>query len=56
MRRWVCIVSLLAGFAGADVGRAARIRVPVPIERSLASFRAADRTSLPATAAWWIRT
>lgn len=55
MRRWVCIIGLLAGFASADPGRGARIRQPVAVERSLASFRADDPAALPTTAAWWIR-
>ena len=55
MRRWVCIIGLLAGFASADPGRTARTRDPVAIERSLASFRAIDPAALPTTADWWIR-
>lgn len=55
MRRWVCIIGLLAGFASADPGRGIRIREPIPIERTLASFRSGDPAALPATAAWWIR-
>ncbi|HYM84031.1 MAG TPA: hypothetical protein VEY67_07765 [Candidatus Dormibacteraeota bacterium] len=55
MRRWVCIVGLLAGFASADPRPVTRVRGPVPIERSLASFRSIDPGALPATADWWIR-
>jgi hypothetical protein len=55
MRRWVCIVGLLAGFASADPRPSTRLRDPVAIERSLASFRSGHRAALPATADWWIR-
>ena len=30
MRRWVCIVALLAGFSGDDYVRGARLRTPSP--------------------------
>jgi hypothetical protein len=33
MRRWVCIIVLLAGFAGQEDVRGARLREPVAIER-----------------------
>ena len=33
MRRWVCIVALLAGFAGDDYVRGIRLREPVAVER-----------------------
>ncbi|GIW20120.1 MAG: hypothetical protein KatS3mg065_0416 [Chloroflexota bacterium] len=58
MRRWVCIVALLAGFA-ADPGLRPRPRrPPVAVERLLEEVFADDR--LPAdvlrgTAAWWLR-
>jgi hypothetical protein len=53
MRRWVCIASLLAGFAG-PVGAATRPhRDPVGIERPLERYRGAD--GLGVTAAWWRR-
>lgn len=58
MRRWVCIVALLAGFA-ADPGLRPRPRrPPVAVERLLEEVFADDH--LPAdvlrgTAAWWLR-
>jgi len=35
MRRWVCIVALLAGFSRSDYGWFARPRLPVAIERPI---------------------
>ena len=35
MRRWVCIIALLAGFSADDYAWSARPRQPVPIERRL---------------------
>lgn len=35
MRRWVCIIALLAGFAGQGYVWSARPCIPVPIERIL---------------------
>jgi hypothetical protein len=55
MRRWVCIIGLLAGFASVDPRPSTRFREPVAIERSLASLRAGHPVALPATADWWIR-
>ena len=54
MRRWVCIVALLAGFARDDYGRAARLREPVAIQRLLAP-QPGGRGLTP-TGAWWTRT
>jgi hypothetical protein len=53
MRRWVCIVALLAGFSTSDPAWSTRPRQPIPIERQLGAL---DRLAggLP-TAAWWIR-
>lgn len=53
MRRWVCIVALLAGFAGDDYARAARLRDPVAVERML-GHRSSPRGLAP-TEAWWTR-
>lgn len=55
MRRWVCIVALLAGFSGGGYAWSARVRPAVPIERSLERMRDGDRSALPTTAGWWIR-
>jgi len=54
MRRWVCIVALLAGFAGDDYVRGVRLRQPVGIER-LIDRASADRRALVQTGAWWAR-
>jgi hypothetical protein len=59
MRRWVCIITLLAGFSADGYVWSARRRLPVPIERRLdatlgtASYGVAPRTSLQTTSAWW---
>jgi hypothetical protein len=56
MRRWLCIVALLAGFTRSDYAWTARPRLPVPIERpidpdTLDPLEAAARL-LPAPGAW----
>ena len=59
MRRWVCIITLLAGPAD-GYAYSARPRNPVPIERPLDEPRIAGaavvRRDLSRTAAWWART
>jgi len=52
MRRWVCIVALLAGFSGTGYAWSARPRIPVPIERILPRGDG-DRAVPPP--AWWLR-
>ena len=54
MRRWVCIVALLAGFAGDDYARGARLRQPVAVERVIDTHRRGTRGLVP-TGAWWSR-
>jgi len=55
VRRWVCIVTLLAGFTRTDYVWSARVARPTPIERMLTDYGPAPkRTGLPTTA-WWIR-
>jgi hypothetical protein len=51
MRRWACIIALLAGFSADGYAWTARPRVPVAIERSL------DRplSGMAPTVAWWAR-
>lgn len=50
MRRWVCIIALLFGFAGDSYAWTTRPRIPVAIERPL------DPPAVGgATAAWWLR-
>jgi hypothetical protein len=60
MRRWVCIITLLAGFSADGYVYSARSRNTVPIERPLDEPRrtgaAVDRRDLSRTAAWWART
>jgi hypothetical protein len=51
MRRWVCIIALLAGFSADGYVRSARLRDAVPIERQLGAREA----GLSPTAAWWGR-
>jgi hypothetical protein len=59
MRRWVCIVALLAGFSADGYAYTVRSRPPVPIERQLdgpVDSRAGRRQrnrSMTRTAAWW---
>jgi hypothetical protein len=55
MRRWVCIITLLAGFSADNYVWSARRRLPVPIERRLDTmlYGASPRTSLRTTSAWW---
>jgi hypothetical protein len=54
MRRWVCIVALLAGFAGDDYVRGIRLREPVAVERLIDTRRRGTRGLVP-TGAWWLR-
>ena len=54
MRRWVCIVALLAGFAGDDYVRGIRLREPVAVERLIDTERRGTRGLVP-TGAWWSR-
>jgi hypothetical protein len=53
VRRWVCIVTLLAGFGGQGYVWHVRLRRPVAIERTLESYRGRD--GLDSMAAWWLR-
>jgi hypothetical protein len=54
MRRWVCIVTLLAGFSADGYVWSARRRLPVPIERRMDTMPGmAASSSLRTTAAWW---
>ena len=54
MRRWVCIIALLAGFSGDDYVRGARLREPVAIERLIGTGRLDERRPAQ-TGAWWAR-
>jgi hypothetical protein len=50
VRRWFCIVALLAGFSGDRYAWSARPRTPVPIERLIDGLR--PDPTLP-EAGWW---
>jgi hypothetical protein len=54
MRRWVCIVALLAGFAADEYARGARLPQPVAVERLIDTRRRGTRGLVP-TGAWWSR-
>jgi hypothetical protein len=51
MRRWVCIVALLAGFSGSGYAWTARPRLPVPIVRQLEH---GGRHGLVQAGGWWL--
>jgi hypothetical protein len=53
MRRWVCIIALLAGFSGDGYARTSPIRLAAPIERPIES--ATPTHGLRPTLAWWHR-
>ena len=64
MRRWVCIVALLAGFTGQDYVRFARLREPVAVERLIGRIGPGgqddhgghgDGRPFAQTGAWWAR-
>lgn len=53
MRRRLCVIALLFGFAGEGYAWTVRPRTPVPIERQL---EAPDgRAGTVPTSAWWVR-
>jgi hypothetical protein len=54
MRRWVCVVALLAGFVRAADVRSVRLREPVAIERLIDQLPAGAHGLRP-TGAWWAR-
>ena len=54
MRRWVCIIALLAGFAGDDYSRGARLREPVAVQRVIDPRQRGSHGLVP-TEAWWSR-
>jgi hypothetical protein len=49
MRRWVCIIALLAGFSGQGYAWTIRPRIPAPIERPIT----AATSGLQPTVDWW---
>lgn len=57
MRRWVCIVALLAGFRSDDYVRSVRSRIPIAIERPVESMGSTRLTRGPivTASAWWGR-
>lgn len=54
MRRWVCIVALLAGFARDDYVHGIRLREPVAVERLILPREGSSHGLVP-TGAWWSR-
>ena len=50
MRRWVCVIALLFGFAGDGYAWTARPSMAVPIERQI---RGHDGRRTPTTGYWW---
>jgi hypothetical protein len=55
MRRWVCIVALLAGFAADDYVRGARLRQAIAVERLIGDGRGRRVRGFDPTGAWWTR-
>jgi hypothetical protein len=59
MRRWVCIVALLAGFSGQGYAWTIRPRIPAPIERPFEApatgRRAGAAGPIEPTGDWWRR-
>jgi hypothetical protein len=53
MRRRLCVIALLFGFAGESYTSTVRPRTPVPIERQLEA-RDGRGGTVP-TSAWWLR-
>jgi hypothetical protein len=51
MRRWVCVIALLFGFAGDGYAWTVRPRLPVPIERPIDDAPA--RRGLHQAGRWW---
>jgi hypothetical protein len=51
MRRWACVITLLAGFFGDGYAWTVRPRPPVPIERRIEPETAPGR--LARTLDWW---
>jgi hypothetical protein len=51
MRRWVCVIALLFGFAGDGYAWTVRARMPVAIERRLEGLP--DRRGTHQTGRWW---
>jgi hypothetical protein len=49
MRRWVCIIALLAGFTASGSARSPRLPAIIPIERQVGG----PRPGLSTTSAWW---
>lgn len=52
MRRWVCIIALLTGFAGDGYAWTTRSRLPVAIERPLDTD--GSRPGTVPLGAWWL--
>ena len=50
MRRWVCVIAILFGFAGDGYAWTARPSMAVPIERQI---RGHNGRRTPTTGYWW---
>jgi hypothetical protein len=50
MRRWVCVIALLFGFAGDGYAWTVRPSLAVPIERQIGGR---DGRRTPTTGHWW---
>jgi hypothetical protein len=57
MRRWVCVIALLFGFAGDGYAWTVRPRIPVPIERPIdegsARLRSRRSGEWHMSGRWW---
>jgi len=51
MRQWACVFALLLGLVGSGYTASARVRIPIPIERQLDSWRRDG--GLVQTLDWW---
>ena len=51
MRQWACVFALLLGLMGSGYTASTRVRIPVPIERRLDSWRRDG--DLVQTIDWW---
>jgi hypothetical protein len=51
MRRWVCVIALLFGFAGDGYAWTIRPRMPIAIERQFE--RSMSRATLRQSSRWW---
>jgi hypothetical protein len=55
MRRFVCVIALLAGFSGQGYAWTMRPRLPIPIERPVAPATRGQTRGFVPTLEWWRR-